>query len=121
MRAKLQEYLLTLATRVYFEVAPEKATFPYVIYDFSSSDVSGEFTEFTLVDVTAWDDALDGDSTTVETLIEAVNTGLNKYVLALDDSEYVVFYLNTKVYTQDNDTRLKRRTYTYEATKYERS
>lgn len=120
MRSKLQEYLKTLADRVYFQVAPENATFPYIVFDFSSVDVSGEFSEMTLVDVTAWDDALDGDSTTVENLISTVNTGLNKYVLAID-GDYAIFYLNAKVYTQDSDTRLKRRTYTYTATKYERS
>jgi len=120
VRSKLQEYLKTLADRVYFQVAPENATFPYIVFDFSSVDVSGEFSEMTLVDVTAWDDALDGDSTTVENLISTVNTGLNKYVLAID-GDYAIFYLNAKVYTQDSDTRLKRRTYTYTATKYERS
>ena len=120
VRSKLQEYLKTLADRVYFQVAPENATFPYIVFDFSSVDVSGEYSETTLVDVTAWDDALDGDSTTVENLISTVNTGLNKYVLAID-GDYAIFYLNAKVYTQDSDTRLKRRTYTYTATKYERS
>ena len=121
MRAKLQEYLESLADRVYFQVAPEGVAFPYVVYDFTSTNVSGEYSEFTLVDVTAWDDALDGDSTTVENLITTVNAGLDKHILALDDGEAAFFALNTKVYTADGDTRLKRRTYTYEATKYERS
>ena len=120
MRAKLMEYLQSLADRVYFQVAPENATFPYIIFDFSSISASGEYSEYALVDVSAWDDALDGDSTTVETLIVTVNAGLDKHVLAID-GDYAVFHLNTKLYTEDADRRLKRRIYTYEATKFERS
>ena len=118
MRSELQAFLKTLHSRVYFQTAPKIAVFPYIVYDFSSTINSGEYDEITMVDITAWDKPSNGDSTVVENLITTINEGLNKKVIE-GDGFSVIFYLNSKVYTRDKDVRLKRRLYTYEATKYE--
>lgn len=117
MRSELQTFLKTLHDRVWFQVAPEKATFPYITYDFSSASDSGEYEELYLIDISAWDYPDDGDSNDVEDLIQLINAGLDKKIIEVEDKIFV-FYLNSKVYVPTDDKRLKRRLYTYEAKIY---
>jgi hypothetical protein len=124
IRTALQGFLKSIHPRVYFQTAPKNAPYPYIVFDLPNALDDGEYQEQILVDVDGWDAPADGDTTVLENLMAAINS-LNKTVLTIDgfiapwqlirDNMAVVFYLETKLALTDDDPRIKRRKYTYQA------
>lgn len=122
IRTALSTYLKTLHPRVYFQVAPETAVFPYIIYDLPSIFSDGEGFETITLDIDGWDLNNTGDTAVIESLMQIINgykdtdrnqvQGLDKKVLTTDNMS-VVFYLENKIPLLDDDKRIKRRKYTY--------
>jgi len=110
-RKVLNTYLKTLQPRVYFQVAPNDAVFPYIIYDLPSIYDDGEGLETVTLDIDGWDLNNTGDSTIIENLMSEINS-LNKKTLT-NDKISVTFYLENKLALLDDDKRIKRRKYTY--------
>ena len=98
--------------RVYFQSAPELASFPYLVFDIPSIYDDGEGTETATVDVDAWDNS--ADTTALETLITLVNAELNKSTLTSGDLT-ATFYLDTKIPLTDDVPEIRRRKYIYQA------
>lgn len=114
LRKVLYPFLKSLHPRVYFQVAPETAQFPYLVYDFTQVQNDGEEFETIAIDIDGWDMPAGGDTTALETLMETVNNGLNKKTLANEDMA-VTFYLDRKIPLLDDNPAIKRRKYIYEA------
>lgn len=113
LRKTLLDYLKKFHSRIYFQDAPANAAYPYIVYDISSINSDGEGSELAAVDVDGWDMPADGDTTALETLMKNVN-GLDKAILRGDGMQ-AVLYLDTKLIVPDDDKRIKRRRYTYQA------
>lgn len=119
IRKALLARLKTFHPRVYFQVAPADAVFPYLVYDFPNVRDDGEALEVAVVDIDGWDEPTNGDTTAVETLMTAVNAGLNKKTLTAENMA-VTFYLDTKIPLRDDDPRIRRRKYIYQARLFRR-
>jgi hypothetical protein len=113
-RTALQAKLKTIHARVYSQSAPEDAAFPYLVYDLPNDYDDGESMELAVVDIDGWDTPSDGDTTALETLMAAVNAGLNKQTITSGNAT-ATLYLDTKLSLTDDDPRICRRKYIYQA------
>jgi hypothetical protein len=120
LRELLYPQLKAIHPRVYFQAAPENAQFPYLVYDFTQITNDGEEFETVAVDVDGWDMPADGDTTTLETLMQSVNDALNKKTLTAEGLA-VTFYLDRKIPLRDDNQNIRRRKYIYEARLFGRS
>jgi hypothetical protein len=120
LRETLYPYLKSIHPRVYFQVAPESAQYPYLVYDFTQIQNDGEEFESVAVDIDGWDMPAGGDTTALETLMQSVNGALNKKTLTAEGLA-VTFYLDRKIPLIDDDPAIKRRKYIYEARLFGRS
>ena len=111
LRTLLVAYLKTLYPRVYFQVAPGKAIFPYITYDIPSIICDGEGFEVATIDIDGWDMNDTLDTTTIENLMATINT-LDKKSLT-NENISISFFLDNKLAIPDTDKRIKRREYTY--------
>ncbi len=116
----IQAHLKAIHPRVYFQVAPESAQYSYIVYDFSNSLDDGEGLQVITLDVDGWDNPGNGDTTALETLMDTINESLNKKSLTTDTLT-VSFYAETKLPLTDDDPRIRRRKYIYQARLFERS
>lgn len=119
LRKALHEHLKTIHTRVYFQQAPDTATFPYIVYNIPSLNDDGEDFQLVTLDIDGWDAPDTGDTTALETLMASVNTGMNKKTIVTEDFA-VTFYLENKLSLTDDDPRIKRRKYVYQGRLFER-
>ncbi len=118
LRKALLAKLKTVHPRVYHsDSVPESAVFPYLVYDLPNDNDDGESMELVIVDIDGWDDS--PDTTALETLMSSVNTALNKSVLTTENMS-VVLYLDIKLSLRDDDPRIRRRKYTYQAKLFKR-
>jgi len=117
-RELIHPYLKSIHPRVYFQVAPDSAEFPYLVYDFTQITNDGEEFETVAVDIDGWD--LTDDTTALETLMQTVNDALNKKTLTAEGLA-VTFYLDRKIPLRDDNPAIKRRKYIYEARLFGRS
>lgn len=120
LRELLYPHLKSIHSRVYFQVAPENAQFPYLVYDFTQITNDGEEFETVALDVDGWDMPADGDTTALETLMQTVNDALNKKTLTAEGLA-VTFYLDRKIPLLDDNKNIRRRKYIYEARLFGRS
>lgn len=111
LRKALNAQLKTVHPRVYFQVAPELADFPYLTFEFITTD-DGEGQELAIIDVDGWD--INPDTTTLETLMTALNTAINKRVISSGNMTATLF-LDRKIPLIDDDPLIKRRKYIYQA------
>lgn len=111
LRTMLQAFLLSQHARVYFQAAPEDATFPYVTFDLPGVINLSENSEQVLAEVDGWDNPATGDTTALETIMAAINS-LNKSVLTADGVR-AVFFLEKMLPLVDEDPRIRRRKYIY--------
>ena len=114
LRELLYPQLKAIHPRVYFQMAPDDAPFPYLVYDFTQITNDGEGFETVAVDVDGWDIPADGDTTALETLMQTANDALNKKTLTAEGLA-VTFYLDRKIPLVDDNPGIKRRKYIYEA------
>lgn len=120
LRELLYPRLKDIHPRVYFQVAPDSAQFPYLVYDFTQIINDGEEFETVAVDIDGWDMPADGDTTALETLMQTVNDALNKKTLTAEGLA-VTFYLDRKIPLLDDNKNIRRRKYIYEARLFGRS
>ena len=118
LRTIIQGQLKSVHPRVYFQMAPETATFPYLVYDIVSINDNGESFQLVTLDVDGWDNS--ADTTALETLMKNVNQTLNKKTFVSGNST-VTFYLENKLPLKDEEVMIKRRKYTYQGRLFERS
>ena len=117
LRKLIQGELKTVSAKVYYQVVPEAAVFPYIVYDIPNIFDDGEGYQLVTLDIDGWDSPVDGDTTPLETLMANVNMGLNKKTLTTDMMA-VAFYLDNKLTLTDDDPRIIRRKYTYQGRKF---
>ena len=120
LRKIIQGQLKAIHPRVYFQMAPKTATFPYLVYDFTQIINDGEEFETVAVDIDGWDRPSDGDTTALEILMQTVNDALNKKTLTAEGLA-VTFYLDRKIPLLDDNKNIRRRKYIYEARLFGRS
>ena len=120
LRELLYPQLRAIHPRVYFQVAPDSAQFPYLVYDFTQIVNDGEEFETVAVDIDGWDMPANGDTTALETLMQTVNDALNKKTLTAEGLA-VTFYLDRKIPLTDDNKDIRRRKYIYEARLFGRS
>ena len=123
LRTLLVAYLKTLYPRVYFQVAPENAIFPYVTYYIPSINCDGEGFEVATIDIDGWDMNDTLDTTIIENLMKTINgytdsngnyvQGLDKKTLS-NENISTSFFIDNKLAIVDEDKRIKRREYTYQ-------
>jgi hypothetical protein len=116
LRTALQTYLKTLHDRVYFQVAPDNATMPYVVFDLPNSIDSGALENFVL-DIDFWDDST--DTTILETLASVVDVAMHKHTILVNNVLGTAFYRDSRITLVDEDPRIRRRKYTYQARTYQ--
>ena len=116
----IRVFLKTLHPRVYQQIAPETATYPYIVYDFQLYP-TGEGEELCTLSIDAWDKTLTGDTSIIENLISLINgkidengnpTGLNKRTIT-NETFSVTFYNENMIAVVDDDKTLRRRNYNY--------
>ena len=118
LRRALTPYLKAFHPRVYFQDAPDSADFPYLVFDFPNVTDDGENHQGAVIDIDGWDMPADGDTTTIEELMETINDSLNKATLSTAEIR-ATFYLDRKLSLAYDDKRIKRRKYVYQASFYE--
>lgn len=111
VRKAINTYLKTLHPRIYFQVAPEVVTFPYIVYDLPSSFSDGEGGEIITLDIDGWDMNNTRDTTVIETLMKTINA-IDKKTLTTSEIALTLF-LDNKIPLLDDDKTIHRRKYTY--------
>ena len=117
LRKQLVIFLETKATRVYYQNAPEDATFPYVTFSLASSIEDYQREIFTL-NVDVWDNS--EATTTLETLVGDIDgdgaissaTGLHRKHFYSANVQFDA-YRATRLTIDDEDERIKRRQLVY--------
>jgi hypothetical protein len=117
LRTALQTLLKTLHARVFFNVAPDNAAFPYVVFDLPNSIDSGTLENFVL-DIDVWDNA--ADTTALETLIGTIDESLHKKSIIVTDKIGIILYRNNRLTLTDEDPHIRRRKYIYQARTYQK-
>ena len=120
LRELIQAELEKVSARVYYQVAPESATYPYIVFEIPSLTDDGEYLQYFNLEIDGWDTPSDGSTSALEILMRSINDTINKAVLSTSDRSIVLF-LKTKLTLTDPDTRIKRRKYIYDGRYYERS
>lgn len=105
--------------RVYFEEATEGAEYPYLVYELPDSIDDGTLEQFVL-DVDGWDAPKGGDTTALETMMDAADRAINRLAVTVDDRLAITFYRDNRLSLRDDDPRIRRRKYVYQARTYER-
>ena len=108
LRKSLNAQLKTVHPRVYFQQAPELATFPYLVFDFQLYP-DGENFELCTLSIDGWDN--NPDTTALETLMSSVKS-LNKKTLT-NTEQSVTFYLENMLPLTDDDKSIRRRQYNF--------
>jgi len=114
LRRALEPQLDAVHSRTWYEDAPNDAEYPYLVYNFPNDLDDGEGFCNVVLDIDGWDAPEAGDTTALENLMAAVDAAINKKTLIADDI-VVTFYRNNKLSLDDDDERIKRRKYIYQA------
>jgi len=116
LRTSIQTLLKTLHSRVFFNVAPDKAVFPYVVFSIPNSFMDGVLETFVL-DIDVWDDKT--DTTELETLIGTINNAIHRNTITITDKMGFTIHLENRLILQDDDPRIQRRKYVYQIRSYQ--
>jgi hypothetical protein len=111
LRKAILSYLKSIHPRVYFQIAPEGAAFPYLVYDLPNSTDDAVMERFVL-EVDGWDNSK--DTTAVETLMDSVDKELHRKTVILINSISATFYRESRLSLLDDDPRIRRRKYVYQ-------
>lgn len=110
LRTMIQTYLKTKNSRIYFQIAPDNATYPFVVYELPNSIDDGAMENFVL-DIDVWDDK--SDTTALETLASDIDNGLHRLTL-VQNGLGATFYRTSRLSMTDDDSRLRRRRLIYQ-------
>jgi hypothetical protein len=119
LRKIIKSSLLLISKNVYFQIVPDGAVFPYLVYDLPNSNDDGSLEQF-VMDIDGWDLPIGGDTTVLETMMENVRNALHRKTFTVDNNLAVTFYCNNRLALIDEDKRIRRRKYTFEARTFER-
>jgi len=111
LRKIIQGQLKAIHPRVYFQMAPKTATFPYLVYDIPTINDDGEGYQLATIDIDGWDN--ENDTTVLETLMNSVNNALNKKSFIHNNTTLTPF-LESKLSLRDDEAKLKRRKNIYQ-------
>jgi len=111
LRKIIQGQLKAIHPRVYFQMAPKTATFPYLVYDIPTINDDGEGYQLATIDIDGWDN--ENDTTVLETLMNSVNNALNKKSFVYNNNTLTPF-LESKLSLRDDEAKLKRRKNIYQ-------
>lgn len=111
LRKIIQGQLKAIHPRVYFQMAPKTATFPYLVYDIPTINDDGEGYQLATIDIDGWD--MTDDTTALETLMQTVNNALNKKSFVHNNTTLTPF-LESKLSLRDDEAKLKRRKNIYQ-------
>lgn len=101
--------------RVYFHVAPDNATYPFLVFDLPNAIDDGTLEQF-VFDLDGWDD---GSSTsTLDTLMYNADNALHRKSIVSNGLTFTM-YRNNRLTVGDPDKRLKRTKYIYTVRTYE--
>ncbi len=117
MRKALDALISPVQSQVYFEDAPEDATYPYIVIDFPNSNDDGTLEQF-FVDVDGWDAPANGDTTALETMMDAVDKVLHRTTVYDEGKFSMTLYRENRTNLRDTDKRIRRRKYIYQARTY---
>lgn len=106
LRKQILSLLKTFHSSVYYQQAPETATFPYIIYDFPTSFINGQQEVFNL-DVDIWDDST--DTTELETIASSIWKGLNYYKYNDENIQFGIYRENRLPPLDEQEPLLRRR------------
>lgn len=119
IRKLYQTALTQVHSRVFYEEAPDKTTFPYLVYTVSIPDADGEFFEHLYINVEGYD--CSADSAVIEALMESVKDALNKKVMIysdVDENAAIITYFENTMILDKLDPKIKRRNYTFTGRKH---
>ena len=117
VRKVIQSHLKTIHPRIFFQKAYENAQFPYVVYEIEILDL-GDNLQLVTLDVDGWSDDY-SDTTDLENLMSNIDASFKKEII-INDSLVISFYRDRKLSIIDDDPRINRRKYIYQARLYER-
>lgn len=115
LRGILQTYFKLKHSRVYFQQAPDNATYPFVVYDLPNSIDDGAMENFVL-DIDVWDNS--PNTTVLETLASDIDTGLHRITI-VSNGLGATFYRENRQAMLDDDSRLRRRRLTFQIRTHE--
>lgn len=106
--------LKTIHPRVFFMDAPDNAQYPYLIYNLPNSVDDGALENYVL-DVDGWDSQ--EDTTALETLMSQADHALHRETVIVDGLS-VTFYRENRLTLTDDNKKIRRRKYVYQARVY---
>jgi hypothetical protein len=115
LRKAIQASLKSIHPRVHFKHAPDKATYPYLVYDLPNSTDDGLMERFVL-EVDGWDKSK--DTTSIETLMDSVDKELHRKVMVVNGELAMILYRENRLSVIDDDPRIRRRKYVYQLRTY---
>ena len=101
-------------SNVYFEQAPENATFPYIVFKLPNS-TENEAREDFILEVDIWDN--NSDTTTLETLTNNIDTQLNRTHHTETNVVCSIYRIN-RLMIPDPDPNIRRRQLRYQVQTY---
>jgi hypothetical protein len=119
LRQALQAHFKKTHGQVFFQQAPDTASFPHLVYNVETYG-DGEGYQLVTLDIDGWDAPENGDTTALEMLMSMINASMDKTTL-IAENMVVTFYLDRKLPLKDDDPRIKRRKYIYQGRLFERS
>lgn len=111
LRAALQTALKRAHDRVYYEKAPDRATYPYLVYNLSNSYDDGIVEQFYL-DVDGWDAPEDGSTVALEKMMGKVDHELHR-LYGILATIGIAIYRDRRLTVDEDDERIRRRKYVY--------
>lgn len=112
LRRIITTALLQVHPRVYFQVADEKADYPYLVFDLPNSMDDLSMEQFVL-DVDGWDAPVGGDTMALETLMASVDTVLHRKTVLVNGLS-ATFYRENRLPLLDDNKQIRRRKYVYQ-------
>ncbi|NOU63177.1 hypothetical protein GC096_03835 [Paenibacillus sp. LMG 31461] len=112
LRTAIQSMLKAQHPRVYYELASESASFPYLVYDLPNSFDDGTMENFVL-HVDGWDSPVNGDTIALETLMEKIDQSLHRKVIRTNGMAFII-YRDNRLSLLDDDKRIRRRKIIYQ-------